>query len=670
MNAEDRIAQLEKEPQQARQDQKPSAVSEAHLNLLNKYVQDVLWILRLSDLRLTYLSPSVEQLTGYTQEEALNLDLSALFAPKSLEIVIRAITEELNHKGEAGVDSKRSRTIEAEHIHKDGSLVPTELAASILRDAQGEPELVLGVTRDITQRRLFEKKLQTEKNFSQALLQASPAFYVAINPEGKIMLANQTMIEALGYEEEELTGKDYLASMVPERQHQTMSALFEQLVNSEGPTVNENHIIKKDGTEILVEWHGRSVADEQGRLDYFFGVGIDITERKQAELEHARLEEQVHQAQKMESIGRLAGGIAHDFNNLLTVINSYAGFAAEDLREGDPLKADLRQIQEAGQRAAALTRQLLAFSRKQVLEARVLDLNEVVFDLEKLLRRLIGEDIELSTSLAADLGRITADPGQIEQVVMNLAVNAKDAMTGGGRLCIETANVELDEDYANQHADTTAGPYVMLTATDDGVGMSAEVMERIFEPFFTTRGKNQGTGLGLSTVYGIVKQSGGCIRVESELDQGTTFKVYLPRVETEKSEPQQAPTVSDLRGDETILVVEDEKAVRTLTRRILTSAGYLVITAANGGEALLECERHENKIHLVLTDVVMPKMSGKELSDRLAKIYPDLKVLFMSGYTDNAIVQHGVLDEGTHFIAKPFNSTDLLKKIKMVIGSK
>jgi signal transduction histidine kinase/CheY-like chemotaxis protein len=420
-------------------------------------------------------------------------------------------------------------------------------------------------------------------------------------------------------------------------------------------------------------------ADEQNRAltaaleasnTHFDRVLRETDRRYQAEDQATVLQGQLDQSQKLETVGRLAGGIAHDFNNLLTVINSYAQFATEGLREGDPLKADLQQIKEAGDRAASLTRQLLAFSRKQVLEPQILDLNTVVNSLDSMARRLIGEDIELRTVLDRHLGMVNADPGQLEQVLMNLVVNARDAMPLGGKLTVETTNIDLDEEFARTHADSVAGPYAMLSVTDTGEGMTAIVRDRIFEPFYTTKEKGRGTGLGLATVYGIIKQSGGNIWVYSEPGQGTTFKIYLPRVESEAAQTAPAPRETlDLRGNETVLVVEDESAVRYLASRILKSAGYHPIAAANGGEALLECEQHSGRIQLVLTDVIMPKMSGKELAERLEKQSPGLRVLYMSGYTDDAIVQHGVLEKGTHFLSKPFNAPDLLKKVRQVLDS-
>ncbi|MDI6764701.1 MAG: PAS domain S-box protein [Thermodesulfobacteriota bacterium] len=391
------------------------------------------------------------------------------------------------------------------------------------------------------------------------------------------------------------------------------------------------------------------------------GIMVDITERKQ-------LEEQLHQSQKMEAIGKLAGGIAHDFNNLLTVIKGYSQLSLLDLKEDDPLKGNIEEIQSATDRASNLTRQILAFSRRQVMEMGVFDLDSLLKDLDKMLRRLIGEDIEIVSVMADDLGRVKADPGQIEQVIMNLGVNARDAMPGGGKLTIETANVELDEEYARKHVAVTPGRYVMLSVSDTGVGMTPEVKEKIFEPFFTTKERGKGTGLGLSTVYGIVKQSGGNIWVYSEPGRGTTFKIYLPRVDEPLDEVKKEVVEGELpRGNETIIVVEDEEEVRRLAVEILRRQGYKVLEASQGLDAFHICEEHECPIHLLLTDVVMPRMSGRELADRAAEIYPEIKVLYMSGYTDNAIVRHGVLEKGMNFIQKPFTMNGLVRKVREVL---
>jgi PAS domain S-box-containing protein len=388
----------------------------------------------------------------------------------------------------------------------------------------------------------------------------------------------------------------------------------------------------------------------------------DVTDQR-------RTEEQLVASQKLDAIGRLAGGVAHDFNNLISVILSYAGFATEQLHESDPIRADVQEIVHAGERAAALTRQLLAFSRKQVLDPRPLSLDEVVRGLENMLRRLLGEDIAIERHTAADLGSVMADAAQLEQVIMNLAVNARDAMPHGGKLILETRNVDLDTEYAEHHVGVEPGPYAMLAVTDNGVGMDADTRSRVFEPFFTTKDVGKGTGLGLSTVYGVVRQSGGHIWVYSEPGRGTTFKIYLPRVDAPAVERKGRAAPITVTGSETILVVEDEDAVRRAAERILGSAGYHVLGAANAGEALLMCERFDGRIDLLLTDVVMPQMSGRELADRLRHLRPTLAVLYTSGYTDNAIVHHGVLDAGTHFIGKPFAAAALAQKVRDVLDA-
>ncbi|MCU1311711.1 MAG: multi-sensor hybrid histidine kinase [Candidatus Angelobacter sp.] len=420
---------------------------------------------------------------------------------------------------------------------------------------------------------------------------------------------------------------------------------------------------RKDGKPITVRLSGHAVKNPQGEVEGFEMITEDVTERR-------ALEEQLRQSQKMEAVGRLAGGVAHDFNNLLTVIKGYSELMLDELKEADPLRSEVEEIKKAADRAAGLTRQLLAFSRQQVLAPKVLDLNSVVGNMDKLLKRLLGEDISLYTVLEHGVGRVKADPGQVEQVIMNLAVNARDAMPRGGKLTVETANVDLDESYAHEHMGSKPGRYVMLAVSDTGSGMTQQVRQRIFEPFFTTTELGKGTGLGLSTVYGIVKQSDGYIWVYSEVGLGTSFKVYLPRVDAPAELGEHRPlSKAAYRGSETVLLVEDEDGVRALVRQVLHKHGYTVLEARHGGEALLHCERHRGKIELLLTDVVLEQMSGTELSARLAPIRPDMKVLYISGYTDDAIVHHGVLNQGTHFLQKPFTTEALAKKIRHVLDS-
>ncbi len=395
----------------------------------------------------------------------------------------------------------------------------------------------------------------------------------------------------------------------------------------------------------------------------------DITEQKLAQQRHDQLEDQLRASQKMEAIGSLAGGVAHDFNNLLSVILSYTGFAMEAVPADSPVLEDLREVKNAGERAAVLTRQLLAFSRKQVLQPKTLNVNQIAAGLEKMLRRILGEDIDLVQVLAPELGRVLADQGQIEQVMMNLVVNARDAMPRGGRLTIETSNVMIDQEQASGRMGLKAGAYVQIAVSDTGCGMDEATRRRIFEPFFTTKEKGKGTGLGLAMVYGIVKQSEGTIEVSSEPERGTTFRIYLPNDNSVKSEPGNGPAMvqRDSTGTETILVVEDEEALRRVIRRALVSAGYTVMIATDGDSALELSNLERGKIDLLLTDVVMPRMSGKELALALLQERPETRVLYMSGYTGDAIVHHGILDAGTHFLAKPFTMAGLQQKVREVL---
>jgi len=380
----------------------------------------------------------------------------------------------------------------------------------------------------------------------------------------------------------------------------------------------------------------------------------DITERKSAEEALHRSEEQLRQALKMEAVGKLAGGVAHDFNNLLTAITGHSEMCLRRLTPENSLYRHVDQIKKAGDRAAALTRQLLAFSRKQILQPEVLDLNHIVVEVSKMLQRLIGEDIDLLMGLAADLGKVKADPNQLEQVLMNLVVNARDAMPKGGKLTIETSNVNVDEEFSGRHVSVPPGNYVMLAVSDSGCGMNAQTQARIFEPFFTTKEVGKGTGLGLATVYGIVKQSEGSIWVYSEVGRGTTFRVYLPSVEGRVGEvASELENLELLGGAETVLLVEDEEVVREMATEMLREYGYHVLEAKLPNEALILSAKYDGQIQLMLTDVVMPQMSGRDLAEQLAPLRPDMKVLYMSGYTDDSIVHHGVLEEGRHSLESP-----------------
>jgi len=508
--------------------------------------------------------------------------------------------------------------------------------------------------------RTQEDLRESEQKYRVLVANADEAIFIA--QDEVIKFPNPKTLEMTGYSAEELAGVPFTDLIHPEDRGKVLERYFDRLRGGAPPDAYPFRIMDKTGEEIWV----RLTAD---RVDWEGRPGVlcflrDITKER-------NLEAQFLQSQKMEAVGRLAGGIAHDFNNLLTVTLGYCDLALARIGSLDPLRRDLEEIRKASDRCAALTRQILAFSRKQILVPKVINLGDVVADMDNMLRRLIGEDIDLVSVGGKGLWNVKADPGQVEQVIANLAVNARDAMPGGGKLTIEASNVVLDETYTSGHQYVSPGSYVMLAVSDTGRGMDEGTLERIFEPYFTTKELGKGTGLGLSTVYGIVKQSGGHINVYSEPGIGTTFKMYFPAIEEKVTDISKAAALlsEELRGGETILVVEDEELVRMTIREILARYGYTVLEAQSGGEAVDLCSRRQGTIHLMLTDVVMPGMNGVELSKRLAPMQPGMKVLFMSGYTADAIVHQGILDPGIAFIHKPFTMDSLARKVREVLGS-
>jgi PAS domain S-box-containing protein len=509
------------------------------------------------------------------------------------------------------------------------------------------------------ERQQAEEALREANQTLESLVQTSPLAIIAIDLEGKVKSWNSAAERIFGWTESEVSGQSY--AMVTDHRPEEVDSFIKSALEGQTIPALETRRKRRDGSSIDVSISSAALRDGQGKVNGVMAVIADIAGRK-------NLEEQFLQSQKMEAVGRLAGGIAHDFNNLLTAIIGYSQMALLRLPSEDPLRKDIQEIETAGQRAASLTSQLLAFSRRQVIQPKVLDLNTVVADLSNMLQRLIGEDIELHNSLDSEIGFVKADRGQIEQIVMNLAVNARDAMPEGGKLTIETRGVELDENYASEHLDVCSGPHVMLAITDTGTGMDKETESRIFEPFFTTKEQGKGTGLGLSTVYGIVKQSGGHIGVHSEPGRGTTFKLYLPQVDEDEGRPIEDPTEMPANGTETVLLVEDESQVRKFAALVLRGTGYKVLEASGGEEALISAQQHKGRIHMLLTDVVMPGMSGKELSERLKQRRPNIKVIFASGYTDDAILHHGVLGPEMEFIQKPFTPSSLTQKVRQVLG--
>jgi len=489
-----------------------------------------------------------------------------------------------------------------------------------------------------------------DKKF-RLLFEDHPQPMWVMDPEtGRLLEANAAASKLYGYAPSEMRGKSL----------SELSASPEVVSANEGTSVGVCVWRHRDNTGRVIDVEAAMHEIQYCGKQMLLAVLLDITDRR-------HLEEQLRQAQKMEAVGMLAGGVAHDFNNLLTIITGYSQLILNNISEDDSNRHSVEQIMKAGERAAALTKQLLAFSRRQVLQPKVLELNKLVGGLSTMLRRLIGEDIDLSLVLPGDLGRVSADPGQIEQVIMNLAVNARDAMPKGGVLTIETANRHLDEHYAGRHIAVKPGSYILLAVSDTGSGMDAATQARLFEPFFTTKTAGKGTGLGLSTVFGIVKQSGGSVEVYSEPGRGTSVKVYLPRIDQPEAVENSGTAKKIARGSETILLVEDDEMVRTLVRETLHREGYKILDAPGPLEARKMAEQYKAQIQLMITDVVMPKISGRELAEHLSKRRPDMKVLYMSGYTDNAILNSGILEKEVAFLQKPFTPAALTEKVREVL---
>ena len=574
-------------------------------------------------------------------------DQHRLYAPESWE--------RLHYAVERAVQTARPYELDVEMICANGDRSWITCRGEAERDSCGRVAKLRGTAQDITARILAEQKMSS---LAAAIEQAAEQVVIA-DLDGNIQYCNPAFEKITGYSKDEAVGQNPRILKSGKQSREFYENLWRTIKRGKvwsGQFTNR----KKDGSLYSEDATISPIHDASGKVTGFVAVKRDVTER-------VNLENQLRQAQKLESVGRLAGGIAHDFNNLLTVINGYTDLLLNRLKEGDPLRDSVAEIQNAGERAACLTKQLLAFSRKQIIEPRPTDLNSLITENRAMFQRLLGEDIELVTKLDHSLGQIMADPGQIHQVLMNLAVNARDAMPGGGRLTIETANVEVDEGHV---AGLAPGPFVLLAVSDSGTGIEKEIQERIFDPFFTTKGEGEGTGLGLSTVYGIVRQCGGATSLLSEPGQGATFRIYLPRTEAGAGSVKVAtPSYGDVRGSETILVVEDQEAVRKWAVQALKSYGYRILEAAQGAEALLLAQNCSDPIHLLLTDVVMPHMTGKELAERLGPLRPEMKVLYMSGYAPDLIARRAPLDPGVAHIAKPFAPQALAAKVREVLGA-
>ena len=576
-------------------------------------------------------------------------------APK---IITPESWERLKAAGGNALATGTSFELDMELVRPDGSTRWLIGRGEPVRDMSGRITHLRGTVQDITER----KRAEAEHARLVTAVEQSAEAVVITNTNGDIEYVNPAFTSITGYRREEVLGRNPRI-LKSDRQDLTFYHQLWATISDGQPWHGELINRRKDGMDYVEEMNITPVRDASGKVIHYIATKQDVTERK-------ALQVRFQQAAKMEAVGRLAGGVAHDFNNHLTVINGYCELLMDKFRSDKEAGAYLKEVKDAGERAASLTRQLLAFSRLQVLAPQVLDLNDVVSNVEKMLRRLIGEDLKLRTVLAPSLWQVKADRGQIEQVIMNLVVNARDAMPHGGEIVIETANVELDSDYARIHPGSSPGPYMMLAVSDTGIGMSAETQAHVFEPFFTTKEQGKGTGLGLAMVYGTVKQSGGYIWVLSEPGQGTTFRIYLPRVDEVKESIPVSHTPEHLvAGTETILLVEDEEGVRVLAARILQRAGYQVLESTTAEDAFQIGERHAGPIELLLADVVLPGTNGRKVAERLALLRPDMKILYMSGYADDSIVRRGLLETNMAFLQKPFTPTSLARKVREVLDA-
>ncbi len=543
-----------------------------------------------------------------------------------------------------------------------GRAVVVSYGGSPVLGRDGRVVLAALTLHDMTEHRRVEAERNRLLTRLRYQINRMPLGYVLLDERERVADWNPGAERIFGYSRDEVLGMGPpFEKIVAPEDWPALERVRTRVPSGEMAAHSVNRYVTKDGRAITCEWIDTPLPDGDGRVTEVMCLVQDITEKQ-------LLEERVRQSQKMEAVGQLAAGVAHDFNNLLTIINGYSDLLLGSLPPGEPSWELVEEIHRAGERSAGLTRQLLAFSRKEVVAPRLLDLNAVVTEAEKLLRRVIGEDVRLRTALAPDLWPVKVDPGQVDQVLLNLAVNARDAMPTGGRLTVETKNVELTDEFVRTHPDSTPGPYVLLAVSDTGCGMTGAVKARIFEPFFTTKGAGRGTGLGLATVFGIIKQSRGLIDVYSEVGIGTTFKVYLPRVEPAASDPGRRSGVrTPPRGTETVLLVEDEDGVRALTRHVLVGCGYAVLEAADGQEAVRAAEVHDGPIHLLVTDVVLPTIDGRTVAERVAQVHPDVRVLYVSGYTADAVIHHGILHETVPFLQKPFAPTALAVKIRELL---
>ncbi len=588
---------------------------------------------------------------GYTQEELKGKKWQDLTPVEDIKKIEKRI-------GLLLTEEKRSDRFEKRYVHKNGTTLWADVSVTIRRDARENPLYFMTTVVDITARKQAEEALRNSEEFQRAMIDCSPVALFTIDLDGNVLTWNASAEKIFGWHAEETIGKPL--PIVPADKQEESDALLWQIFKGGGFIGKELIRLRNDGTLFPVSLSAAPVHNDRNQVVGILGAVEDLTERKKIEAEREQLQSQLLQAQKMESVGRLAGGVAHDYNNMLSVIIGYAQFGMDKTDPEDELRADLQEILTAAERSADITRQLLAFARKQTINPKALDLNETVESMFKMIRRLIGEDIDLSWKPGPAVWPVKMDPSQLDQILVNLCINARDAISDVGRITIETHNVRFDEAYCANHAGFVPGEYVLLAVSDDGRGMDKETLDKIFEPFYTTKEIGKGTGLGLSVIYGIIKQNKGFINVYSEPEKGTTFQLYFSRhaddaspIETVGVGPEKTPVGSG----ETVMIVEDEASILKLAKRILIPLTYNVLTATSPNEALVLAKEHGGDIHLLIADVVLPGMNGRDLAEKLQAEYPKLKVLFMSGYTSDVIVHHGVLDADVQFIQKPFSKT-------------
>ncbi len=629
-------------------------VSEEKYRRIADNVTDVVWVTDLH-LKPTYISPSVERIIGITPEEFLQLPITSTYPPSSIEKFKKILSKELEREQTPNPDYNRIFEFEVERFFSDGTIGWDAIRANFIRDPQNNPIALLGVSRDITKRVKIEEALQQSEYRFKALHNASFGG-IAIHDQGIILETNQGLSEISGFSYTELLGMDGLLLIAEQYRKSVLNNILLGYEKS-----YEVYGIRKNGEQYPLRLEARNIPYKGKRVRVV--EFRDLTEQKQAEDENKRLHEQLVQSQKMDAIGRLAGGVAHDFNNMLGVIIGYAEFILEKIDTSNPVHEDVGEILKAATRSADLTQQLLAFSRKQTIVARVLDINENIEDTLNMLRKLIGEDIDLIWLPSSLKSIIRFDPSQLNQILVNLCINAKDAIEKSGRITIKTKNISVDRDYSGKYKELAKGDYVLLSFSDNGSGMEEETVDKIFEPFFSQKGA-KGTGLGMATVYGIVKQNKGFINVSSVIGKGTTINIYFSKYvgETDIQLPRTQEGLYKGQG-QTILLVEDEKIIREMVQSILERLGYQVLVAETPTAAISFAETQKDSIALLLTDVIMPDMNGRDLSVKIQQICPSLQTLYMSGYTDNVIAPHGVLEQGTHFIQKPFSLKDLGTKI-------